>query len=549
MKKIFKKSILLGAAIALLLVGGALAACDKKTDGHEHIYGSWQVVTEAGCEVNGLKKHVCTVCGAEDTEEIPAAGHDWGVSKVTKEATCTQEGERVKTCKVCGATQPEKTPPIEHDWVTKKVIVPATCEEPGKAEQVCSVCGTSNEDATLPALEHDWEVPEIVKPATCEEPGMERKVCKRDGCHKEETNVIPALEHRWMNTRVIEPATCEENGVQEQTCQRPNCPKKTQQVPISALDHSWQSYYTVDTPPTFESEGVKSYHCNRCEKTQGAVSVPKLEANTPIPYEFRTLRNNGQLLIAPSMTLIVTDAETGAEVARSTPTDLNGGVFTKELLPKTYIVTAENLPAGYTCGKSFTVTPFDPYCNVYLTASVREGRPTGRYAVGDVMYDFTAPAANSTAGELNLKSVLQTKKMVLLNFWFVGCVYCEEEFPALERAYTKYQSTVEVIAVNQNDAMSAIESYRLQMGLSFPLVQNSAVGLITPFGVTGYPTSVVIDGEGVVSEILVGPQTQAKFEQLFAKYTEASGRATETAAPAAIAAPAALPPEKRVNAR
>lgn len=537
MKKYIQK-IILGAAAAVLLCGaaGLMGGCGE----HEHLFGAWTEIKAAGCEENGTRARVCTVCEYTETEDIPAPGHAWGVAKVTKAATCTAGGERTKTCSRCGKEEKTPTDPLDHDWVTVSVLQAPTCTEPGREEQICSMCGEPR-TAEVDALGHDWDVPEIVKVVDCENDGLERKTCKRCGTPSGDI-VIPALGHQWMNTRVIVPATCEETGTQEQTCGRPGCTVKTRTVEIPALDHAWQDYYTVDVQATFDHAGSKSYHCNRCEKTTGQTEIPQLNINTPIPYEFRTLRNNGQLLIAPTITLIVKD-ETGAEVARSTPADLNGGVFTKELLPKTYTVTAENIPGGYSCGSSFTVTPFDPYCNVYLTASLREGSPSGRYAVGDVMYNFTAPAANSTAGELSLKNILKTKKMVLLNFWYVECGYCEEEFPALQRAYTKYQSTVEVIGVNQSDAMSAIETYRAQMGLSFPLVQNSAVGLISPFNVTGYPTTVVIDGEGVVCEILIGPQTQAKFEQIFAKYT-ADGY-LRASAPAAAALPLceALPPQ------
>ncbi len=545
MKNHTRKILLLSAVMSLALMGGALAACGESHT--EHVFGDWVEVTAAGCEENGLKKRVCTIsgCDAEETEEIPALGHSWGASKVTKTATCTQEGERTKTCSRCGQSEKETTPTIEHDWVTTSTTVEPTCTETGKGVQTCSYCGAT-QNATLPELGHDWDVPEVIVVADCENAGKERKTCKR--CGTDETEDIPPLEHQWKNTRVIEPATCTEKGKQEQTCQRPNCPTKTQEVDIPALDHSWQSYYTVDKQPSFEEAGSKSYHCNRCGAHNGETEIPKLDHNTPIAYEFRTLRNNGQILIAPTMTLIVKD-EGGTEVARAAAGDFVAGVFTKELFPENYTVTVENPPEGYSCSTSFTVTPYDPYCNIYLTASLREGAPVGSYKAGDVMYDFTVPAASSTGGALKLSDVLKTKKMVLLNFWYVDCIYCEDEFPALQRAYTEYQDKVEVIAVNQNDAMSAIVDYKNSMGLTFPLVQNNAIketGLIGPFGVTSYPTTVVIDREGVVCEILVGPQTQAEFERLFAKYTaEDYLKAPAQAASAQAPVQVAILPDKR----
>ena len=239
---------------------------------------------------------------------------------------------------------------------------------------------------------------------------------------------------------------------------------------------------------------------------------------------------------------------------------LAAGVFTKELLPKNYTVTLENPPEGYSCPTSFTVTPFDPYCNVYLTASLREGTPSGKYKVGDVMYDFTVPAASSTTGSvLKLSDILKTKKMVLLNFWFVNCGYCEEEFPALQTAYTEYQDKVEVIAFNvpqasyqETGTMEEIKKYiqdtqSYRNPFTFPFAQNAPVGLAARF-VGSYPTSVVIDAEGVVCDIFEGARTTADFEKLFAKYTAEDYLKTSAPAAAAVeAAPAqvALLPDKR----
>ena len=77
----FKKTaaIVLSGAMTVFTAFSA-AACDEKDSGsttHTHTYGAWVVPTEAGCETKGEKKRVCS-CGEEETEEIPATGHDGG---------------------------------------------------------------------------------------------------------------------------------------------------------------------------------------------------------------------------------------------------------------------------------------------------------------------------------------------------------------------------------------------------------------------------------------------------------------------------------------
>ena len=80
-------------------------------------YGEWEVVTPATCGEAGLEKAVCTVCGHEETREIPANGeHAWDAGVVTKEPTCTEKGEKTYTCTVCGETKTEEIDMIAHSY-------------------------------------------------------------------------------------------------------------------------------------------------------------------------------------------------------------------------------------------------------------------------------------------------------------------------------------------------------------------------------------------------------------------------------------------------
>lgn len=522
MKKYTLKLLLISAAAALVLGGGVLAACGENADHTVHTFGEWETVTAVSCTEPGVKRHTCTYpgCGYSETEDIPALDHDWGPYKVTVAATCQHGGKRTKTCRRegCGEIYEDETARIEHDWVPVKISTEATCLEGGEEDQSCSMCHETRTVETKP-LGHNWGAVEIETAASCTAPGTQKKICTR--CGETEEEEIPQLAHMWMNTGVSKAATCEAPGEQEQTCQRMGCGAK-QTVEIPALGHSWQGYYTVDRPATFEEEGSKSYHCNRCDQHNGETVIPRLDANTPIEYEFRTLRNNGELINDPSVVLIVKDKE-GKEVARSTGA-LNNGVFVKDLLPKEYTVSVENLPKGYSAAEEYSVTPFEPYCNVYFTASPISGTQTGLYRKGSVMYDFTVPEECTTVPVGSLKEILETKKAVLLNFWYEGCVHCENEFPGLERAYTMYRDSVEVLGVNcpqagQSGTLSEIRTYGKNQGLTFPLVQNSAVKLAAPFSVYSWPVSVLIDAEGVVCEILVGETSQEAFIALFEKYT------------------------------
>lgn len=76
-------------------------------DGEEHTFGEWQTVQNPTCTEKGIRKHICTICHAERTQEVDATGHTWDSGKVTLEATEKAEGVKTYTCTVCNATKAE----------------------------------------------------------------------------------------------------------------------------------------------------------------------------------------------------------------------------------------------------------------------------------------------------------------------------------------------------------------------------------------------------------------------------------------------------------
>lgn len=133
-----------------------------------------------------------------------------------------------------------------------------------------------------------------------------------------------------------------------------------------------------------------------------------------------------------------------------------------------------------------------------------------------------APDLTFTDAEGNtvsLYQLLETKKLVVLNFWFVNCGWCQREFPVMEVSYQKYREDVEILAVNPYDSEADIAAFRKANSLSFPMLSCSP-DLPVAFGVNGYPTSVCIDRTGTISLIQPGAVTDSKvFDRLFEVYT------------------------------
>lgn len=147
----------------------------------------------------------------------------------------------------------------------------------------------------------------------------------------------------------------------------------------------------------------------------------------------------------------------------------------------------------------------------------QEIQQSGPLSLGDQMPELTVTTAQGE--NLVLSELLQQKKVVVLNFWFVECVWCVREFPVMEVAYQKYKQDVEILALNPYDPQQQIPAFQQEHSLSFPMASCSR-DLAVTFGVNSYPTSVVIDREGKICLIHTGAITESQvFDKLFQTFT------------------------------
>lgn len=197
-------------------------------------------------------------------------------------------------------------------------------------------------------------------------------------------------------------------------------------------------------------------------------------------------------------------------------TDKNGQVSFELAQRSDYCVVLSGVPKGYATEESYTFNGSATL--ITLNSSLITGEPfPSSLKAGDVMYDFSVTTPDGT--KLTLSEILAEKKLVLLNFWYVGCSWCVEEFPYMQQAYNEFSEDVAVIALNPTDTDSAISLFQSQYGLSFPMAACPTAWTQT-FGIQGYPTSVFIDRYGVISLIEEGAITSLRpFTHAFGHFT------------------------------
>jgi thiol-disulfide isomerase/thioredoxin len=89
-------------------------------------------------------------------------------------------------------------------------------------------------------------------------------------------------------------------------------------------------------------------------------------------------------------------------------------------------------------------------------------------------------------------------KIVVLNFWFIGCGPCRMEIPELNKLVQQYAGREDVVflavALDQRDA---IQAFLRQHPYNYALVADGRY-VAERYGIRSYPTNLVVDRQGKV---------------------------------------------------
>ena len=177
-----------------------------------------------------------------------------------------------------------------------------------------------------------------------------------------------------------------------------------------------------------------------------------------------------------------------------------------------------SLPDGYDADAFYPLVSNDMTITVSSSVIPETSLVGVSYQIGSVMRDFTVNSkvlVENEEGRLvfedqvfTLSEALKEKDAVLINFWYVNCSACQMEFPYMQSVYEDYSEDVAIIALNPyaDDTIYDIDSFQSSYGLTFNVAQDLE-GIANAFGVTAFPTSVMVDRYGVVTLIHVGAIT------------------------------------------
>lgn len=116
----------------------------------DHSY-SENEYTAPTCTESGISRHICGVCGYEETVTSQPLGHsvtDWTVAK---EPTCSETGLKTGICSLCKIEQTEEVPTTEHTFGDWEISLYPTVSQIGEKTRLCTVCGYA-ETENVPKL-------------------------------------------------------------------------------------------------------------------------------------------------------------------------------------------------------------------------------------------------------------------------------------------------------------------------------------------------------------------------------------------------------------
>lgn len=174
----------------------------------------------------------------------------------------------------------------------------------------------------------------------------------------------------------------------------------------------------------------------------------------------------------------------------------------------TYNAVFEKMPGGYIGEKVYRISEERTVIVPSVGVMTETDFENVTYSLGDAVLDFSITAVDGT--EYTLSKLLEKKKAVVLNFWYLECNPCKMEFPYMQEAYEEYSDDVELIAMNAvNTDADAVKDFQETNGYTFPMALcDSRWGAV--IGAQAYPTTIVIDRYGNICLIHTGMVTEAE---------------------------------------
>ncbi len=129
------------------------------------------------------------------------------------------------------------------------------------------------------------------------------------------------------------------------------------------------------------------------------------------------------------------------------------------------------------------------------------------FKIGEEIPTFTSHDINGN--KVSLKDL--RGKIVVLNFFFIGCPGCMAEVPELNDVVARYKGNNNVVFVSVSlDVKSYIKKFLDDTPFNYQIISEGAF-LAKRYGIALYPTNVILDKTGKVAMHWVGQSPSAPY--------------------------------------
>ena len=108
-------------------------------------------------------------------------------------------------------------------------------------------------------------------------------------------------------------------------------------------------------------------------------------------------------------------------------------------------------------------------------------------------------------------------KVIVLNFWSMGCRYCLMEMPDFDEFNRSKPEDVEVLMVNLDKDTSRLSVYIENSGFSFTVLKDEMAETARTYLIRGIPSTFIIDKDGIVAVRIEGALTKEQLDSLIAQ--------------------------------
>ena len=222
---------------------------------------------------------------------------------------------------------------------------------------------------------------------------------------------------------------------------------------------------------------------------------------TSITYTVR-VANRGGTAIQKCSVEVFTDSSKSVQVYKGIA-DKNGEVTFTAPESDGYVAVVSKVPDGYHVEQQYQLRGENTDIvllpgvmdDAFIESMIGRDEPVEKHLeLGEAMPDFEITLPDRSV--ISLSELLKEKKAVVLNFWFMNCPPCKDEFPFIQEGYEQLSDDIAVLALNPVDSTDAeITQFQTQNGYTFsmskcdPYWQNL-------LKLQYFPTTLVIDRYG-----------------------------------------------------